>query len=95
MDLIHQQLKPGDMIPNHDDDFVAINKRTLPDNKAVQRIINKIDEAISDIDHAFNDEGIIVLKTEQLTEFIEAGYELHPLKDKLGRKFLELKFEYS
>ena len=72
-------------------EYLLINRNRLPQNdEVVKQILQGVDETMSRFDNLFDEEGYIVLSTNQAKSFIPKLEKIVNVTDKLGRHFIEL-----
>lgn len=92
-DLLHNYL-PLNWQPGHDLDFVAVRKTALPDH--LKNIPEKhLSKKLSQEEYCFPGDDYVLLHNYELTAYLYAAKWAKTIKDRAGREFIELRFDWT
>lgn len=96
-DSIYSIIHESDVLPNYaygEDTgaYLLLNKKRLPANDALQQIARRAEEAMGTMDNLFDEDGYIVVTTNEVAQWVPKLERIADVADKLGRHFIELKF---
>jgi hypothetical protein len=90
--LIHDSLDPtvdyGAQV-----DFLVVNKNALGNNPGLQDQLDALESDLYNAEAMFDEKGYVVLSVQKAEGLVDQISSLSDVADKLGRHFLELKFE--
>lgn len=72
---------------------LIINKNRLPHDLQIDKVIGAIDEAVLEIDDAFDEKGYVVANINRVAELSPRLSGFIEVTDKLGRIFFEITFK--
>lgn len=73
-------------------DFLAVNKKKIENKPALLQRLKQMESELYNAEQMFNEDGYIVLSVNKAEGLIKEISGLGDIADKLGRKFIELKF---
>ncbi len=71
-------------------EYILVNKRRLPPDEAINKLIQKAEDACGELNKLFGEEGYIVLSTHEAEKLVAKTKAVVDVTDKLGRHYIEL-----
>lgn len=94
-DILHHQLNPEQLEKAINEDLFVTNLKNLPKEISKKDIFQLLDDQIIDLNHYFNEDGLVVLNVQKLAKMPDQISNFVTILDKQGNTFLNVLFKSS
>lgn len=91
--IIHSSnVKPNYEYGKETGEYLIVNKKNIPAIDDVQKIVNRAENMMSELNELFDEDGYIAMTTQEAENLVKYISKIGDVADKLGRHYIELKF---
>ncbi len=90
-DIIHSSdVQPEYPYGRDTGDYILVNKKRLPADEAVQKIVDDAEKVMGELNDVFDEDGYIVMSTREAENLVAKTEAIMDVADRFGQHYIEL-----